>query len=298
MSQVATARSVRRAVRLIKRMDYMGEGWEECREASGRFVGRLLEQRMRERVSRFQERAAAQGIADRGNGTYSRHMLTSLGDVELTVPRTRRLNPVGLLQLYARREHRVDRLILRGFVLGLSTRKIGETLLELLGKRVSPSTVSRIARGMDAAVAAFHRRPLKDQYRVLILDGVALSRKTGAGAIRKPVLVALGIRFDGKREIIDYRFCDSEGQPQCESFLTDLYQRGIAGRRIELIAIDGGKGLRNAVQIVDMIGGARSAETVDLADLLESGGAKNGDLSVFKVHLRTPRLPPGYRGLR
>ena len=37
-----------------------------------------------------------------------------------------------------------------------------------------------------AAVAAFHRRPLKDIYPVLMLDGVVLSRKTGAGALKRP----------------------------------------------------------------------------------------------------------------
>ena len=32
-----------------------------------------------------------------------------------------------------------------------------------------------------------------------MLDGVVLARKTGAGALKRPVLVALGIRADGKK---------------------------------------------------------------------------------------------------
>ena len=91
-------------------------------------------------------------------------------------------------------------MILAGFVLGLSTRKVGETLLALLGRPVSPSTVSQVAKTLDAAVAAFHRRPLQNRYKVLMLDGVVLARKTGAGALRRPVLVALGLRPDGKKE--------------------------------------------------------------------------------------------------
>jgi hypothetical protein len=35
---------------------------------------------------------------------------------------------------YARRTREIDRVILAGFVLGLSTRKVGETLLALLGR--------------------------------------------------------------------------------------------------------------------------------------------------------------------
>jgi len=77
--------------------------------------------------------------------------------------------------------------------------------LPILGQRVSAATVSEVAKTLDAAVAGFHARPLNSRYRQLMLDGVVLSRKTGAGAIRRPVLVALGIRADGKREVIDFR---------------------------------------------------------------------------------------------
>ena len=34
-----------------------------------------------------------------------------------------------------------------------------------------------------------------------MLDGVVLARKTGAGALRRPVLVALGLRPDGKKRL-------------------------------------------------------------------------------------------------
>lgn len=56
---------------------------------------------------------------------------------------------------------------------------------------------------LDEAVAAFHRRPLTDHYPVLMLDGVVLARKTGLGAVRRPVLVALRLHPDGRKEILD-----------------------------------------------------------------------------------------------
>jgi hypothetical protein len=63
-----------------------------------------------------------------------------------------------------------------------------------LGQPVSPATVSRVAQNLDAAVAAFHTRQLKGPNKALILDGVVLARKTGAGAFRRSVLVALVLR--------------------------------------------------------------------------------------------------------
>jgi transposase-like protein len=89
--------------------------------------------------------------------------------------------------------------------------------------------VSTVAKQLDAVVAAFHSRPLKDQYRVLMLDGVVLARKTGAGAIKRPVLVALGLRPDGKKEVIDFRLAASESAAEWERFLGD---RGLRRGRL------------------------------------------------------------------
>jgi transposase-like protein len=82
------------------------------------------------------------------------------------------------------------------------------------------------------------------------LDGVVLARKTGAGALRRPVLVALGLRADGSKEIIDYRLATGESAAQWEQFLTDRYRRGLAGERLEMICVDGGQGLLAALPIV------------------------------------------------
>ena len=83
-----------------------------------------------------------------------------------------------------------------------------------------------------------------------MLDGVVLARKTGAGAIRRPVLVALGLRPDGKKEIIDYRLALAESAHEWELFLADLYRRGLEGAGLEMICVDGGSGLLAALPTV------------------------------------------------
>lgn len=250
MDQSVTARSVGRAFGLIKRMNYQGEGWGAVHRESRRALKAILEGQMEAVRQGYLEDIAAQGLSDRGNGHYRRRLLTRLGELELEIPRTRRFSARGVLAAYARREPHVDRLILSSFVLGVSTRKVAETLLPILGQRVSASTVSRVAKSLDQSVAAFHRRPLKDRYRVLVLDGVAIRRRTGAGALSQPVLVALGIRRDGRKEILDFRVAPAESQAAWEAFLTDLYERGLKGKSLELIATDGGQGLLAALPLV------------------------------------------------
>lgn len=249
--QVAAIRSVSKAYRVIKEISSQGVPWsEDYRFYSRIAVKQLLEDRMKANIDSYLEEMAVRGEEDRRNGRYSRHLLTELGDVELEVPRTRRYSALKVVRAYSRRVQRIDRMILSCFVLGISTRKVAEALLPVLGERVSASTVSRIGKQLDQVVKAFHRRPLKDQYQVLIFDGVVLSRKSGAGALRRPVLVVLGIRPDGKKEIIDFRLAPGESASAWEAFFNDLYRRGLKGEGVELIVTDGGAGLLAALPLV------------------------------------------------
>ena len=200
MSQSATVESLPIAFEVVKAMQVDGLEWARGLPADGPpSPGRDHRSRMAEAVDRWLEGLDGSAERDRRNGSYSRHLLTELGDLDLSVPRTRRFCPTEVLRSYARRAPEIDRVILAGFALGLGTRKVGEVLLALLGRPVSATTVSRVAKTLDGAVAAFHRRPLKNTYKVLMLDGVVLARKTGTGALKRPVLVALGLRHDDRR---------------------------------------------------------------------------------------------------
>jgi len=248
MPQTATIKSLPAAFRMMKAMQAEDVEWgEDYRGAARQALARLLEGRMAETIDRHLERIAEAGPADRRNGCYRRWLLTELGTIELAVPRTRTFSALRVVQAYARRVRDVDRLILACFVLGLSTRKVARALLPILGQPVSPGTVSQVAKQLDAAVAAFHQRPLQDQYRVLVLDGVVLRRKTGAGALARPVLVALGRRPDGKKEVIDFRLATAESAVQWELFLGQLIRRGLTGERLEMLCVDGGSGLLAAL---------------------------------------------------
>jgi putative transposase len=249
--RTATIESLPMAFEMVKAMQAGGLDWGEGYRPLGRqALAEIIEGRMTEAVDAWLDRLGPEDAPDRRNGHYRRHLLTALGDIELSVPRTRRFSPVAVLRAYARREAEIDRVILAGFVLGLSTRKVAEALIALLGRPVSAATVSRVAKTLDQTVAAFHRRPLKDGYKVLMLDGVMLSRKTGAGALKRPVLVALGIRPDGKKEVIDFRLAASESAAEWERFLSDLYRRGLIGETLDMICIDGGQGLIAALPTV------------------------------------------------
>jgi transposase-like protein len=244
MRPTVVVKNLPQAMNMIKEMNGgSSEEWSDDYHVFGRqAIAEFLGFRMKESIADYLGRLA-DGAPDRRNGTYVRHVLTELGDVVVSVPRTRRYTPSNVLTAYARRSREVDRLILACFLLGLSTRKVGKALCTILGEKVSPATVSRVSRTLDDAVAAFHKRTLSNTYRALVFDGIILSRKTGMGPLRRPVLVVLGIRHDGKKEVIDFRLATSESGTEWERFLKDLAKRGLTGEGVEVISVDGGQGL-------------------------------------------------------
>jgi putative transposase len=250
MQEHPAVHNVTQAMRVLKSLPVQSPEMAPLREMSRDAIKAALETFMEQRIERYLGDVGRGAGSDRRNGHYRRWLLTGMGEVELAVPRTRTRSAVEVLETYARRERAVDRLILAAFVLGLSTRKVGEALQALLGVRVSATTVSRIAKQLDEAVAAFHRRPLANHYRALVFDGVVLANRSGRGVVRRPVLVVLGITNQGHKEILDFVVARSEGQAAWEAFLTDLHRRGLTGEGVAVAVCDGGAGLLAALPLV------------------------------------------------
>jgi putative transposase len=246
----ATARNVSRALREINAFEWEGDFKPMARQAVKELLEKRLDIEMKEYLglSRYEHAADR---ADYRNGHYSRHLLTEMGDLELLVPRSRKGGvPTKLIERYARRRRSVDQALLACFCLGLSTRKAASVLAPVLGERVSATTISRIAKGLDGEVKLYHSRPLTDRYRYLFFDGVVLKSKGAIKVQKKILLCAFGITEDGKHEMIDFYPAASESQACWEAFLRDLYQRGLKGEHCKLIVTDGGTGLHAALQIV------------------------------------------------
>jgi putative transposase len=222
----------------------------ECRIAARQAMKEVIEGRMYNAVDAHLEQMRVAGLPDRRNGSFPSHLLTEVGDLELRIPRSRTFSARVIVKRFARRSFPVERMILLSFLLGLSTRKVGPALLPILGEPVSPSTVSEIAKQLDQAVWAYHQRALVDQYEVVVFDGIVMKRKTGTGAQRRTMLVALGIKVDGKKEIIDFHQVPGESQSAWEGFLNHLHERGLKGESLKLIVVDGGKGLLAALPLV------------------------------------------------
>ena len=87
---------------------------------------------------------------DHRNGTCLRRLLTSLGQIDVMVPRSREGgSPADVMGRYRRRSEEVDEMMVEAYVSGVSQRKMGDVTEALLGERVGRSTVSRVAKRLD-----------------------------------------------------------------------------------------------------------------------------------------------------
>jgi transposase-like protein len=195
------------------------------------------------------ERSA--GRRSQRNGVRRRSLFTKVGVIDLQVPRDRRgkYQPC-VFERYQRVEGSVNRMIRQMFLSGVSTRKVGDVLAALCGARLSASHVSRVNQELDRAVSDFGNRPLAADYRYLFLDALSVRVKSGLSAKRVRLLVAYGIKRDGSRCLLSYQRAKSESYRCWLGFLENLRVRGLDGRELELIVMDGALGLWAAVDDV------------------------------------------------
>lgn len=210
---------------------------------------------LEEEMVQYQQREyyqRAENRIDYRNGYYTRNFDTAFGPIEnIQVPRSRTgLFEPTMFKRYQRRQDCVNQSIVNCFLLGVSTRNVKDVLKPLLGVNISASTVSNATKSVDKLVKEFHNRPLIDEYQFLLLDGINISVRYGLKSIKKTVLVAYGITLFGQREIIAFRVVKSESKDACESFLNNLFNRGLEGKNLKLIITDGGKGLIAALNFV------------------------------------------------
>jgi len=182
-------------------------------------------------------------------GYYGRNLVTRIGKLELRIPRDRSGEfSTALFERYARSEKALVAALAEMYVQGVSTRKVTAITEELCGHSFSASAISTINKGLDQTLARFAQRQLDEPYPYLILDA-RYERVREAGVIaHRAVLVAIGINWDGQRQVLAVELANRESQSSWKEFLLRLKERGLAG--VEFVVSDDHAGLKKAIREV------------------------------------------------
>src|SRR5690348_17227672 len=193
------------------------------------------------------ERAA--GRQGYRSGYYGRTLITRVGKLELRVPqdRTGRFS-TELFERYQRSERGLVAALAEMYVQGVSTRKVKAITEELCGHSFSASAISAMNQRLDASLAQFAGRPLAETFPYLILDA-RYERVREAGVIAsQAVLIAIGIDWDGRRQVLAVELANRESRSSWRDFLLGLKARGLHG--VEFVVADDHAGLRAALREV------------------------------------------------
>src|SRR5690349_14821618 len=166
------------------------------------------------------------------SGYYGRTLITRVGKLELRVPQDRAGRfSTELFERYQRSERALVAALAEMYVQGVSTRKVKAITEELCGHSFSASAISAMNQRLDAGLAQFASRPLAEAFPYLILDA-RYERVREAGVIvSQAVLIAIGIDWDGRRQVLAVELANRESRSSWRDFLLGLKAR-FARRRI------------------------------------------------------------------
>jgi putative transposase len=196
---------------------------------AGQLKKQLAERMLAAELSHHLEAETEQGKAgnDR-NGTSRKTVITPNGELNLDIPRDRlsTFEP-QLVRKYQRRLAGFDDHVISMYARGMSVREIQGHLLELYGLQVSPDLISTITDEVLAEVEQWQQRPLEAMYPIVYFDALRLKIRDEGTVKNKAVYLALGIRADGRKEVLGLWIEQTEGAKFWLKVFNELKNRGL-----------------------------------------------------------------------
>lgn len=184
------------------------------------------------------------------NGRYAKKLRTSAGDTTIQVPRDRNgdFEPQVIKKQVANTNELEDKII-GMYAKGMSLRDIQETLRELYGVEVSPTTLSAITDKVWGLVEEWQNRALANVYPIVYLDAIHIKLRHEGKVENIAVYTVLGVDVEGHRDILGHWVGNGgESSNFWLSVITDLQTRGV--QDIFIACMDGLSGFKEAVLAV------------------------------------------------
>jgi putative transposase len=226
--------------------DLLSQSPDGLREIVRAVMQEMLEAEMTDALQATKGERTAARLGYR-SGYYTRTLVTRVGKLELRVPQDRdgRFS-TELFERYQRSEQALVATLAEMYVQGVSTRKVKAITEELCGHSFSASAISAINKRLDESLAQFASRRLEEPFPYLILDARYEKVREGGIVASQAVLIAVGIDWDGRRQILGVEMANRESHSVWKTFLLSLRERGLSG--VELVVADDHAGLRAAIR--------------------------------------------------
>lgn len=180
------------------------------------------------------------------NGTYKKTVSSSLGDIELSVPRDRN----GEYEPQIVKKHQMDISDIEDKIIflysqGTSTRDIEKTMQEMYGIEVDATRVSKITDKLLPIIREWQNRPLESVYAMVLLDAIHYKVREEGVVVKKAVYIAIGTDLEGKKDVLGLWIGATESSKYWLGLLNSLKNRGV--QDILIMSVDGLTGFSEAI---------------------------------------------------
>jgi transposase-like protein len=183
------------------------------------------------------------------NGHSTKKIKTSFGETEILVPRDRdaSFEPIAV----PKRRNMIDGLetiIVSLYAKGMSVSDIQEQIKDIYEFEVSTSAISRITDRVASDIVSWQNRPLEPIYLIVWMDGISFKVRENSKVINKTIYIAVGLKRDGKKEVLGLWLGKNESAAFWMTVLTDLRARGVED--ILITATDNLNGFTDTIKSV------------------------------------------------
>ena len=181
------------------------------------------------------------------NGHSSKKLKNEYGEFPIQVPRDRNssFEPVLVPKGHSMAKG-LENVIISFYAKGMSVSDIEAQVKELYNFDISTSAISRITERVTQDVTLWQNRPLEQVYCIVWMDGIVFKVRENSRVIDKTIYIAVGLRTDGRKEVLGLWLGKNESASFWMSVLTDLKSRGVED--VLITATDNLKGFTEAIQ--------------------------------------------------
>jgi len=187
---------------------------------------------------------------NRKNGYATKTMKSDHGKFELDVPRDRNgsFEPQIVKKNQTTMTDEIEKKMLSLYALGNSYSQISKHIEDIYGVEFSKAAISAVTDKIIPMLQEWRTRPLEAVYPFIFLDAIHYKVKEDGHYISKAFYTVLGVRIDGRKEVLGLYLGESEGAKFWLQVLTDLHNRGV--QDILIASVDGLKGFPEAINSV------------------------------------------------
>lgn len=187
------------------------------------------------------------------NGTYSKQVQSTFGNINLEIPRDRDGEHEPLI--VKKGEQDVSSLQARivsmyGGGTGMSTRDIEAHMQDIYGVQMSAEMISNITDRILPKIREWQARQLHKIYAILYMDAIHFNVRQDGKTIKKAIYIAMAIDCEGMKDVLGIwvNGTGNESSKYWLNVLTELKNRGV--QDILISCVDGLSGFEEAIHTV------------------------------------------------